>query len=181
MDASFTELKRKIESCRFCEQKFGFVPHPVFWGNENAKIVQISQAPSSAVHDSMKTFTDMSGKTLKYEWYNISDEIFYNKDNFYIGAMAHCYPGKNKNGNDKVPPKCCFTKFWVTSLSDSAVLIPSEIMGRSETNRSAPVGMRLEKPTVKIVAVSISMAIALVFTRYSLKWSSYSHTRRLVV
>lgn len=116
MKESFTELKRKIENCRFCEKKFGFVPHPVFWGGENAKIVQISQAPSSAVHDSLKPFTDMSGKTLKYEWYNLSDEVFYNEDNFYIAALAHCYPGKNKNGNDKTPPKCCFTKWIVKEL-----------------------------------------------------------------
>lgn len=97
----FEELKKEIEQCRFCEDKFGFTPHPVIWGNEKAKIVQISQAPSSAVHESLKPFTDMSGKTLKYEWYNISDDIFYDENNFYIAALAHCYPGKNKQGNDK--------------------------------------------------------------------------------
>ena len=64
---------------------------------------------------------------------------------------------------------------------DSAVFIPSEIMGRSETNSKAPVGIRLAKPTVKIVAVSISTAMARVLFRYSLKRSSYSHTRRFVV
>lgn len=116
MNKNFESLKKQIEKCRFCEEKFGFNPHPVFWGNENAKIVQISQAPSSAVHDSLKPFTDMSGKTLKYEWYNITDEVFYNEDNFYIGAMAHCYPGKNKNGNDNNPPKCCFTKWILKEL-----------------------------------------------------------------
>lgn len=93
-------------------RKFGFEPHPVFWGKQNSKIVQISQAPSNNVHKSMKPFTDMSGKTLKYEWYQISDEDFYNRDNFFIGALAHCYPGKDKSGNDRQPPKCCFEK-WV--------------------------------------------------------------------
>lgn len=116
MKESFMELKSKIEDCRFCEEKFGFVPHPVFWGKETSKIVQISQAPSSAVHNSLKPFTDMSGKTLKYEWYNLNDEIFYNKDNFYIAALAHCYPGKDKSGNDKTPPKCCFDKWILKEL-----------------------------------------------------------------
>lgn len=109
----FDELKHEIQICDYCKEKFGFAPHPVFWGNVNSKIVQISQAPSNNVHQSLKPFTDMSGRTLKYEWYQISDEEFYNENNFYIGALAHCYPGKDKNGNDKQPPKCCLEK-WVT-------------------------------------------------------------------
>ena len=108
----FDDLKKEIENCKFCKEKFGFEPHPIFWGKENSKIVQISQAPSKNVHNSMKPFTDMSGKILKYEWYQIDDEVFYNQDNFFIGALAHCYPGKDKNGNDKQPPKCCFDK-WI--------------------------------------------------------------------
>ena len=108
----FEELKREIESCKYCEEKFGFEPHPIFWGKQNSKIVQISQAPSNSVHNSGKPFTDMSGKTLRQEWYQISDDDFYNTDNFYIGALAHCYPGKDKNGNDRQPPKCCYDK-WI--------------------------------------------------------------------
>ncbi len=119
----FEELKNKIEKCRYCEEKFGFEPHPIFWGKENSKIVQISQAPSNNVHNNLKPFTDQSGKTLKYEWYQIDDEIFYDKEIFYIGALAHCYPGKDKNGNDKQPPKCCFDK-WV---KEELKLINNEI------------------------------------------------------
>lgn len=108
----FEKLKKEIENCKHCADKFEFEPHPIFWGKQNSKIVQISQAPSNNVHKSMKPFTDMSGKTLKYDWYQITDEQFYNTDNFFIGALAHCYPGKHKNGNDKQPPKCCWTK-WI--------------------------------------------------------------------
>lgn len=106
------EIRKQIEECRICEEKFGFRPNPIFWGNEDAKIVQISQAPSKVVNESKKPFMDMSGKTLRQEWYQITDEEFYNQDNFYICAMAHCYPGKNKNGGDRQPPKCCFDK-WI--------------------------------------------------------------------
>lgn len=108
----FEQLKENIKKCNYCKEKLGFEPHPIFWGKQNSKIVQISQAPSNNVHKSMKPFTDMSGKTLKYEWYQITDDDFYNMDNFFIGALAHCYPGKDKNGNDKQPPKCCWTK-WI--------------------------------------------------------------------
>lgn len=108
----FEQLKEKIKKCDYCKEKFGFEPHPIFWGKQNSKIVQISQAPSKNVHQNLKPFTDMSGKILKYEWYQITDDDFYNTDNFFIGALAHCYPGKDKNGNDKQPPKCCWTR-WI--------------------------------------------------------------------
>ena len=42
-------------------------------------------------------------------------------------------------------------------------------MGWSDTRRRAPVGISLAKPTVKIVAVSISIAMARVLTRYFFK------------
>lgn len=108
----FYQLRYDIEKCRQCAPKFGFEPKPLFFGHQNSKIVQISQAPSAQAGENNKPFTDMSGKTLKYEWYQIKDEDFYNQDNFFIGAMAHCYPGKDKNGNDRTPPKCCFD-LWV--------------------------------------------------------------------
>ena len=42
----FGELKQKIQECRYCQRQFGYEPHPVVWGKPNAKIMQISQAPS---------------------------------------------------------------------------------------------------------------------------------------
>ena len=112
MNKEFDKLISEIKKCKICQDRFGFEPHPVVLGNVNSKIVQISQAPSATVHNTLKPFTDMSGKRLKYEWYKIDDETFYNPDNFYIAALSHCYPGKDKNGNDKIPPKICYEK-WV--------------------------------------------------------------------
>lgn len=109
---SFEELKVQIEKCRLCQEKFGFEPHPVIFGNQNAKIVQISQAPSANVHITRKPFTDLSGKKLKYEWYDVDDKTFYNEDNFYIASLAHCFPGKNPNGGDRLPPKICY-EMWI--------------------------------------------------------------------
>lgn len=103
----FTELKQEILNCRLCEPKFGFEPHPIIMGNEHSKIMQISQAPSQNVHKTLKPFNDASGRKLRNEWYHISDEVFYNPDNFYIAAIAHCYPGKSPSGGDRLPPKSC--------------------------------------------------------------------------
>lgn len=108
----FEELIKNLKHCELCKDYFGFRPHPIFWGNKNSKIVQISQAPSLTVHKTFKPFSDQSGKKLKYEWYKIDDETFYNTNNFYIVSLAHCYPGKDKNGNDRIPPKRCY-ETWV--------------------------------------------------------------------
>lgn len=114
---SFDELKKQIYDCRICQTAFGFEPHPVVFGNQNSKIVQISQAPSASVHITRKPFTDQSGKKLKYEWYQISDKDFYNENNFYIAALAHCFPGKTKNGGDRLPPKVCYDKWLKKEIS----------------------------------------------------------------
>ena len=112
MEKGFDKLITELKKCEICKDKFGFKPHPIFLGNIHSKIVQISQAPSSAVHETLKPFTDQSGKKLKYEWYQINDDVFYNPNNFYIAALAHCYPGKNKSGNDRLPPKVCYDT-WI--------------------------------------------------------------------
>ena len=112
MEEEFNKLIKELKKCDICKNKFGFTPHPIVIGNTNSKIVQISQAPSKTVYETLKPFTDQSGKKLKYEWYQIKDEEFYNPDNFYIAALSHCYPGKDKNGNDKVPPRICYEK-WI--------------------------------------------------------------------
>ena len=85
---SFSQLQKDIQSCRYCQERFGFEPHPVVSGNETAKIIQISQAPSRSVHESRKSFADASGKKLRQEWYHISDDDFYNPDYFYLTSES---------------------------------------------------------------------------------------------
>lgn len=112
----FNQIKCNILKCRICSEHFGFEPNPVFFGSYNSKIVQISQAPSKTVHETSRPFNDASGKKLRNDWYQISDEMLYNPDNFYITSLAHCYPGKTKNGGDKLPPKICFETHGLKEL-----------------------------------------------------------------
>lgn len=111
-NVNFEEFICNLKKCVLCKDEFGFTPHPVVFGNEYSKIVQISQAPSKTVDFTLKPFTDKSGEKLKYEWYKIDDDVFYNPDNFYITSHAHCYPGKDSRGNDRMPPKICYDT-WV--------------------------------------------------------------------
>lgn len=108
-------LQDKIRNCRLCQDKFGYEPHPIVFGHSHSKIMHISQAPSQTVYKTGKPFNDASGKRLREEWYHISDEVFYNPDNFYIVSIAHCYPGKNPKGGDRLPPIIC-AKQWLTQI-----------------------------------------------------------------
>jgi len=83
-------------------KEYGGEVYPA-WGNQGAKIVQISQAPSQRVIKFQKPFFDQSGQRLRNEWYKVSDEEFYNKDNFYFTVVGRGFPGKDKKGRDKKP------------------------------------------------------------------------------
>ena len=105
------ELKAKQARCQLCKEYLD--PKPILWGNSDAKIVSISQAPSLNVSKTGKPFSDKSGEKLRKEWYQVSDDIFYNPDNFYFTAYGKCYPGRDPKGGDRKPPKIC-AEIWLT-------------------------------------------------------------------
>jgi len=110
---SIERLKMELKECRECQDLFGFEPRPICMGNGTARIVQVSQAPSIHVHNTGRSFNDISGRRLRNEWYEISEETFYNPDIFYITSVGHCYPGKSRNKGDNPPPKICAQK-WLS-------------------------------------------------------------------
>lgn len=42
-------LQEQIRKCRRCQERFGFEPRPIVYGNPGAKIVHIGQAPASCL------------------------------------------------------------------------------------------------------------------------------------
>lgn len=111
------KLQKEIQTCHDCKERFGYLPHPIAFGKKEAKIMQISQAPSKLVHETRLPFNDPSGKRLREQWYQISDEVFYDPMCFYITSIAHCYPGKAKNGGDHKPPKHCADKWLLKEMA----------------------------------------------------------------
>ncbi|EOT30001.1 uracil-DNA glycosylase family protein [Enterococcus saccharolyticus] len=110
MEQTFEEYIQELRNCTLCKDRL--TPAPIFLGNQQSKIVHISQAPSHNVAITQKPFNDASGKKLRETWYQISDELFYNPDNFCFTSIGLCYPGKTKNGGDKQPPAIC-AKTWL--------------------------------------------------------------------
>jgi len=88
-----------------------------FWGNQNANIVHISQAPSFSVVKNQKPFADKSGERLRRKWYQVSEEVFYNPNNFYFTAIGMYFPGKDKKGGDKRPSYKLAKQWLIKELS----------------------------------------------------------------
>ena len=73
----------------------------------------IGQAPGTKVHESGIPWDDQSGKKLR-QWLNVTEEQFYNTENFAIIPMGFCYPGKAKTGD--LPPRSECAPQWHDTL-----------------------------------------------------------------
>lgn len=103
------QLLSEIRDCRLCKEHLPLGPNPIIEASKRSKIVLISQAPGRIVHESGVAWNDQSGKKLR-EWLGVTDEVFYNEDNFAILPMGFCYPGKAKTGD--LPPRKECAPLW---------------------------------------------------------------------
>lgn len=103
------KLLSEIRSCAVCKSHLPLGPRAIVAGNENSRIVLISQAPGRKAHEQNKAFYDPSGRKLR-EWLGVTEEQFYHPDNFAILPMGFCYPGKGKTGD--MPPRKECAPLW---------------------------------------------------------------------
>ena len=109
-------LLKNIKHCTTCQDHLPLGPRPVVSAHENSKIVIVGQAPGTKVHASGIPWDDASGKQLR-NWLNVTNEQFYNPENFAIIPMGFCYPGKGKTGDLPPRPECA--PQWHKPLFDS--------------------------------------------------------------
>lgn len=110
----FISFKQEMET--ELKKRFGDLVCPR-WGNQCARIVSISQAPSLSVIKNRKPFSDKSGERLRKSWYKLSDRVFYNPNNFYFTAVGMYFPGKDIKGGDKKPSLGLARKWLYRELS----------------------------------------------------------------
>lgn len=108
-------LLKEISGCTICKTDLPLGPRPVVTAHPNSKIVIVGQAPGTKVHASGIPWDDQSGKKLR-QWLGVSDEQFYNTENFAIIPMGFCYPGKAKTGD--LPPRSECAPQWHRVLFD---------------------------------------------------------------
>jgi len=108
------DLLKDIRNCRNCVGQMSHDPKPVLQAGPKARIGIFSQAPGNLAHQSGQPFTDPSGIRLR-EWLQVTEDEFYDENNFIIAPMGFCFPGYDKNGGDLPPLKDC-AEVWRTQL-----------------------------------------------------------------
>lgn len=98
------EVHAAIEACRLCPKMCGT---PVHGLNIKTKIMLLGQAPGEYEGPRGKPWAHTAGKTL-FKW--VHEAVGWSEEELrskvYIGAMARCFPGKNKAGTgDRVPDR----------------------------------------------------------------------------
>lgn len=98
-------LLRKIRDCQKCPD-LPYRPKPVVRIQATAKLLIVSQAPSTNVHQTGLPFNDASGDRLR-RWLDLDRPTFYDDRKIAFMPMGFCYPGRNKKGGDLPPRKVC--------------------------------------------------------------------------
>jgi uracil-DNA glycosylase len=103
---SLTRILREVRACRICEAELPFGPRPVVQLASTARLLIISQAPGSKVHQSGIPWNDASGDRLR-NWLKLDRSVFYDAAKVAIVPMGFCYPGAGENGGDNpTRPEC---------------------------------------------------------------------------
>jgi uracil-DNA glycosylase len=105
-DATLAELFSEIRACTVCAAVLPLGPRPVVRGRASARLLIISQAPGTRVHETGLSFNDRSGDRLRH-WLGVGRNTFYDEARVAIMPMGFCYPGRDKAGGDLPPrPEC---------------------------------------------------------------------------
>jgi len=103
---AFDDLMLELRACRLCEAHLPLGPRPVMRGSPTARLLIISQAPGTRVHETGLSFNDRSGDRLR-SWLGIDRTLFYDESKVAILPMGLCYPGVDRQGGDRPPrPEC---------------------------------------------------------------------------
>jgi uracil-DNA glycosylase len=78
----------------------------VFRGSPTARLLIVSQAPGTKVHETGLSFNDPSGDRLR-DWLRMDRATFYDERRVAIVPMGFCYPGRLPNGGDAPPRREC--------------------------------------------------------------------------
>ena len=105
-DHAFAALLSEIRACTLCAPHLPLGPRPIVRGLRLARLLIISQAPGTKVHQTGLSFNDRSGDRLR-DWMGIGRDAFYDESRVAVMGMGFCYPGRAPNGGDLPPrPEC---------------------------------------------------------------------------
>lgn len=99
-------LSAKVRACTLCAAHLPLGPRPIFRVSTTARVLIMSQAPSTRVHATGVPWNDASGDRLR-GWLAMGRDQFYDASRIAIVPMGLCYPGRLSNGGDAPPRSEC--------------------------------------------------------------------------
>ena len=104
--SALDRLFAEIRACTVCAPHLPLGPRPVIRGHATARLLIISQAPGTRVHETGLSFNDRSGDRLRH-CLGLEREVFYDESRVAILGVGLCYPGRDPKGGDLPPrPEC---------------------------------------------------------------------------
>ncbi|HWK47150.1 MAG TPA: uracil-DNA glycosylase family protein [Stellaceae bacterium] len=105
-EAALADLFAEIRACRVCADALPLGPRPIIRGRASARLLIVSQAPGTRVHETGLSFNDRSGDRLR-DWLGVDRATFYDERRVAVMGMGFCYPGVDRQGGDLPPrPEC---------------------------------------------------------------------------
>ncbi|MEM7550728.1 MAG: uracil-DNA glycosylase family protein [Bacteroidota bacterium] len=104
-EVKFQTLLRYIESCDICSNSLPDLPKQVVQLSEKSKILIIGKSPSEEARNSGILWNNRGGEKLR-SWLGVTDDQFYDPDNFALLPMGFCYPGKANHRDLPPRPEC---------------------------------------------------------------------------
>jgi uracil-DNA glycosylase len=111
---TFDRLLAEVRACTVCAPHLPLGPRPVLRGRPSARLLIVSQAPGTRVHETGLSFDDRSGERLR-EWLALDREMFYDENRVAILPIGLCYPGRDARGGDLPPRRECAPR-WHTPV-----------------------------------------------------------------
>jgi uracil-DNA glycosylase len=105
-ERALEEAAAAARACRICAKDLPLGPRPVLLVRATSRLLIVSQAPGTRVHETGLPFNDRSGDRLR-GWLGIDRDTFYNHPNLGIMPVGLCYPGTDAKGGDRPPMKIC--------------------------------------------------------------------------
>ena len=99
---AFERLIAEVRGCIRCADALPLGPRPVVRGLRSARLLIVSQAPGTRVHETGLSFNDRSGDRLR-DWLGLDRPGFYDEARVAIMGMWFCYPGRFERGGDRPP------------------------------------------------------------------------------
>src|SRR5205814_5989883 len=96
-EVAFDGLLAEIRACRLCASVLPLGPRPIVRGRPEARLLIISQAPGTRVHETGLSFNDRSGDRLRL-WLGLDRDTFYDERRVAIMGVGFCYPGRDARG-----------------------------------------------------------------------------------